>query len=116
MGEGAYDRLHATVMMVEAFGTTQSCTASTQYGSGPYSFSDPGYCSSVSTTNTGLLAGGAAVLGVGTIVGTILALQHDQVSFSVTPWSASAITSPMGGSALERGHATPQGVALRVTF
>jgi hypothetical protein len=105
-----------TVMMVEAFSSSQNCTAATQYGSGMYGFSAPGSCYSTTTTNTGLLAGGGVVMGVGTLVGLVLALQHDNVTFSVTPWSASAVTSPMGGGALERSRATPEGIALRMQF
>ncbi len=105
-----------TVMVVEAFGTSQNCTGATQIGSGMYGFTDPGSCTSSTTTNAGLLGGGLAVAGVGMIVGLVMALHHDSVTFSVTPWSASAVTPPMGGGALERGHATPEGLALRVQF
>jgi len=105
-----------TLMMLEAFGTTQSCTPSTQYGSGAYGFTDPGYCSPTPTTNSGLLAAGAVVGIGGMLTGLVLILQHDHVSFRVTPLDSSSIASPLAGYAVERGRAAPQGAALSVTF
>jgi hypothetical protein len=49
-----------------------------------------------SSTDAGLLAAGAIVLGVGAIAGVVLALQHDKATVTVTPLDAGRLVTPAG--------------------
>jgi hypothetical protein len=91
-----------TVMGVEAFGSQQHCEA--------------GVCASIGTLNGGLLGGGVAVAAIGSLVGLVLVLHRDDVTFSVTPWNGSTAFAPTAGVVRERARATPEGLALHVQF
>ncbi len=91
------------VMFAEAVGTRQVC--------------DPSGCYEADRVNGGLVAGGVVTILVGSIVGSILALQPDRAYLTVTPLTL----SPTGraresGDALTGAFGPPQGAGLTVRF